>query len=94
MDRIGGCHTGVGHRMTVRDAGNGGDRGVVSLVRHSGKYPSFPASLTVIPAQAGNYKAGIERQTVILALRQYPQGGATGHAQTVIADLIRNPVGR
>ena len=50
MDRIEGCHTGVGHRMTVRDAGNGGDRGAVARVRHSGKYPSFPASLAVIPA--------------------------------------------
>ena len=60
--------------------------------------PSLQASFIVIPAQAGNHRAGhTTRQhqphrPVILALRQYPQGGATTiQHRHVIADLIRNP---
>ena len=34
----------------------------------------------------------MKRATVILALRQYPQGGGT--RRSVIADLIRNPEGQ
>ena len=45
----------------------------------------------------GNLQGVVARQTVILALRQYPQGGAdnnTNQHRHVIADLIRNPEGQ
>ena len=53
----------------------------------------------VIPSKARNLKTPphMNLRPVILALRQYPQGGDTPRVipaiSTVIADLIRNPEG-